>query len=142
MRPNWIHGRHPPACTCVACSRKRVSRPGMLRRFWRFVSSGAERREEKMRIEREAYVAALCHKYDIRRPLLYFEDQMANPGACGEAGGHLVRLKRDYFLKVGLQERQRIIRHELAHISVQNAPGWENAAAHGSEFGAELARIQ
>ena len=23
MRPNWTHGKHPPACTCVACSSRR-----------------------------------------------------------------------------------------------------------------------
>ena len=24
MRPNWTHGKHPPTCTCVACSSRRA----------------------------------------------------------------------------------------------------------------------
>ena len=94
-----------------------------------------------MRRECEGYVAELCRKYDIRRPFLFFDDRLQNPGACGEAGQSTIWVKRDYFLRVDRCERERVIRHELAHISVHNTPGWDNAPAHGAEFAAELTRL-
>ena len=36
-RANWYHGKHPPTCTCVSCTRARRAAPkglnGLLRRL-------------------------------------------------------------------------------------------------------------
>ena len=143
MRPNWVHGQHPPTCTCTACVRNRrnggrargkSSRP-------RRSSAKGRGREERIHQECEAYSTKLCNQFNIRHPLLIFDDNLQNPGACGEAGQSTIWVQRDYFLREGRGERERVLRHELAHIAVHNTPGMGDVEAHGPEFEAELHRI-
>ena len=143
IRSNWTQGGHPPACTCVACQNRRGGEPAQNVSSGRR-SSGAKPRagtEARIRQECEAYVAKLCKKFGVRVPLLIFDDNLQNPGACGEAGQSTIWVQRAYFLRESRGERERVLRHELAHISVHNAAGWGEVEAHGPEFRQQLARL-
>ena len=77
----------------------------------------------------------------MRRPILVFSDVMDNPGACGEAGQSMIRLKTKYFRESDWGEVTRILRHEIAHIVVNNTPEWRDVPSHGREFEATLKRV-
>ena len=136
MRPNWSHGRHPPACTCDACDRNR--RSGINTRQELSRGSG---REERIHEECEAYLAKLCAKFGVRVPLLVFDDNLENPGACGEAGQSTVWIQRHFALTANKGLLEAVLRHELAHISINGNPAIRDVATHGPEFEAELDRI-
>ena len=96
-----------------------------------------------MRIYREceAYITKMCQHFNIRVPLLIIDDRLQNPGACGEAGQSTVWVQRRFILAASRQDREAVLRHELAHISVHNTPGQGDVEAHGPEFQHELARL-
>ena len=137
IRGNWIHGQHPPACTCADCARNRrigggptSARPARPR--------GGEH-EERIHRECEAYIAGMCRRFNIRVPIFILDDTMYNPGACGEAGKFAIRMQRHFTLTANRANREAVLRHELAHISVHNTLG--DVEPHGPEFQRELARL-
>ena len=142
MRPNWVD-QHPSACTCTACDRNRRSSGNRVRgkssRPRR--STAKQGHEERIHRECEVYLEKLCRQFNVRQPLLIFDDNLQNPGACGEAGQSTIWVQRGYFLRENRGERERVLRHELAHISVHNTPGMRDAEAHGPEFKREVARL-
>ena len=146
MRPNWVHGQHPPACTCVGCVRRRSSKvrgrvQGVFAKMRRAFADGKQRRERNVKRECEAYLDELCGRFGIRQALLVFDDTMQNPGACGEAGQSTIWVQRNFVLRADRRRREEVLRHELAHISLHNTPGMGDFPAHGAEFKAELARL-
>ena len=137
MRPNWHHGQHPPACTCADCERNRRVGGGPTSALPPSPPGGRD--EARIHRECEVYIARVCQRFGIRVPLFVLDDTMYNPGACGEAGNFVVRMQRHFTLTASRQDREAVIRHELAHISVHNTLG--NVEAHGPEFRRELARL-
>lgn len=137
MRPNWHHGQHPPACTCADCERNRRVGGGPASAIPSLPKGGQQ--EVRIHRECEAYIAGVCRKFNIHVPIFILDDTMYNPGACGEAGKFTVRMQRDFTLNASRQDREAVIRHELAHISVHNTLG--NVEPHGLEFQRELTRL-
>ncbi len=142
MRPNWVHGQHPPACTCAACARNQRSKGYAPRKSSRSRRSRVKDQlgnEERIQQECEVYIDGLCKKFSIRVPILVIDDTMYNPGACGEAGKLVIRVQRRFILAANRQNREAVLRHELAHISVHNTLG--DVEIHGPEFKRELNRL-
>lgn len=139
MRPNWHHGQHPPACTCVDCERNRRAGGGPTSARQPQPKGGNQ--EARVYRECEAYIAKVCRHFNIRVPLLIIDDRLQNPGACGEAGQSTVWVQRRFILAASRQDREAVLRHELAHIAVHNTPGLGDVEAHGPEFRRELVRL-
>lgn len=135
MRGNWTHGQHPPACTCVQCQNRSRGQEAVQR------SQSGGRNEASIQRGCETYIAGMCKKFNIRQPLLVIDDTMYNPGACGEAGKLVIRVQRHFILTANRQNREAVLRHELAHIAVHNTPGLGDVEAHGPEFKRELDRL-
>ncbi len=137
MRPNWHHGQHPPACTCADCERNRRVGGGPISAIPQ--EPGGGQKEIRIHRECEAYIARVCRRFSIHIPIFILSDTMQNPGACGEAGKLVVRMQRHFTLNASRQDREAVIRHELAHISVHNTLG--DVEPHGPEFQRELNRL-
>lgn len=112
---------------------------------WEFLERASPIRlvgEEDRFAMAEDYLSSLCDKLELKTPLLIFTNEMDNPRACGEAGRSTIWLHKEYTLTKSWSDVQETIRHEVAHIVVDNTPGMGEVPAHGAEFNAALVIVE